>query len=67
MLRNSRDIIKRLEQDGFVLVHIVGSHHKFRHADGRVVSVQHPRRDIPLGTVFSIYKQAQWPKGKRNE
>lgn len=23
MLRNSRDIIKRLEQDGFVLVHIV--------------------------------------------
>jgi predicted RNA binding protein YcfA (HicA-like mRNA interferase family) len=62
MLRNSRDIIRRLEQEGFILVHVVGSHHKFRHPDGRIVSVQHPRCDIPLGTRFSIYKQANWPK-----
>jgi predicted RNA binding protein YcfA (HicA-like mRNA interferase family) len=62
MLRNSRDIIRRLEQEGFALVWVRGSHHRFKHPDGRNVSVPHPRRDIPLGTVFSIYKQAQWPK-----
>jgi predicted RNA binding protein YcfA (HicA-like mRNA interferase family) len=62
MLRNSRDIIRRPEHEGFVLMNVVGSHHKFQHPDGRVVSVPHPRRDIPLGTVFSIYKQANWPK-----
>ena len=63
MLRDSRDIIKRLTSDGFVLVSTRGSHHKFRHPlDGRVVIVTHPRKDIPVGTVRSIYAQARWPK-----
>jgi predicted RNA binding protein YcfA (HicA-like mRNA interferase family) len=62
MLRNSRDIIRRLEQEDFVLVGVRGSHHQFKHVDGRKVSVPHPRRDMPLGTVFSIYRQANWPK-----
>ena len=58
MLRNSRDIIRRLEREGFVLVGVTGSHHRYRHSDGRAVSVPHPRRDIPIGTLFSIYKRA---------
>jgi predicted RNA binding protein YcfA (HicA-like mRNA interferase family) len=63
MLRDSRDIIKRLTSDGFVLVSTRGSHHKFRHpSDGRIVIVTHPRKDIPAGTVRSIYAQARWPK-----
>lgn len=63
MLRDSRDIIKRLKSDGFVLVSTRGSHHKFRHpSDGRIVIVTHPRKDIPVGTVHSIYTQARWPK-----
>ena len=63
MLRDSRDIIKRLTSDGFVLVSTRGSHHKFRHSsDGRIVIVTHPRKDIPPGTVRSIYAQARWPK-----
>ena len=63
MLRDSRDIIKRLKADGFELVSTRGSHHKFRHqSDGRVVIVTHPRKDIPAGTVRSIYAQARWPK-----
>ncbi|WP_312797824.1 type II toxin-antitoxin system HicA family toxin, partial [Tianweitania sp.] len=61
MLKNSRDIIRRLEADGFVLVSVRGSHHKYRHpASGAVVILPHPRRDIPSGTVHSIYKQAGW-------
>jgi predicted RNA binding protein YcfA (HicA-like mRNA interferase family) len=30
MERNSRQIIRRLERDGFELVKITGSHHKFK-------------------------------------
>ncbi len=62
MLRDSRDIIKRLKQDGFELVSVRGSHHKFRHSDGRLVIVTHPRKDIPAGTLRSIYDGARWPK-----
>ena len=62
MLKDSWAIIARLEKSGFERVSIRGSHHKFRHADGRVVIVTHPRRDIPLGTLKAIYQQAGWPK-----
>lgn len=61
MLTESRDIIRRLETDGFVLVSVRGSHHKYRDVEGgRTVILPHPRRDIPIGTVRSIYRQAGW-------
>jgi len=47
MLRDSRDIIRRLTSDGFELASVRGSHHKFKHVDGRTVIVAHPRKDIP--------------------
>lgn len=63
MLRDSRAIIKRLKADGFVLLSVRGSHHKFRHdRSGRIVVVTHPRKDIPAGTVRSIYRQAGWSR-----
>lgn len=63
MLRDSRDIIARLKQDGFEEVSVRGSHHKYVHrATRRMVIVTHPRKDIPPGTVRSIYKQAGWAK-----
>ena len=63
MLRDSRDIIRRLMEDGFAQVSVRGSHHKFVHKAKRLmVIVTHPRKDIPVGTVRSIYKMANWPK-----
>jgi predicted RNA binding protein YcfA (HicA-like mRNA interferase family) len=63
MLRDSRDIIRRLRKDGFVPVSVSGSHHKFRQPQtGRMVIVVHPKKDIPAGTVMQIYKQAGWAK-----
>ena len=60
-LTNSRDIIRRLERDGFALVSVRGSHHKYKQAGtGRIVILPHPRKDIPIGTVRSIYRQAGW-------
>ena len=61
MLTNSREIKRRLEFDGYLLVSVRGSHHKYWHpVEKRLVIVPHPRRDIPLGTVRSIYRQAGW-------
>jgi predicted RNA binding protein YcfA (HicA-like mRNA interferase family) len=56
---NSRKLMALLVSDGFALVAIQGSHHKLRKGD-RVVVVPHPKKDLPLGTVRQIYKQAGW-------
>ena len=62
MLRNSPDIIRRLESEGWVRVRVTGDHHQFRHpATGRRNTVPHPRKDIPIGTLKNIYKSAGWP------
>lgn len=59
MERDSRKLIKVLEEDGWQLVGTTGSHHHFKHGSkpGKV-TVPHPARDLPVGTVRSIYKQA---------
>ena len=56
---HSREVIKRLEDDGWREVAQVGSHKQFKHPTkkGRV-TVPHPKRDIPIGTLRSIEKQA---------
>ena len=59
MLRNSREIVKRLKAEGFELVTVKGSHHKFRKG-GTVVVVPHPKKDLPLGTARSIARRVGW-------
>jgi predicted RNA binding protein YcfA (HicA-like mRNA interferase family) len=48
-----------LKDDGWYLVHVVGSHHQFKHPTklGKV-TVPHPKKDLLLPTVRSILKQA---------
>jgi predicted RNA binding protein YcfA (HicA-like mRNA interferase family) len=56
---NSADIIKKLKADGWELVAVRGSHHQFKHPlkPGRV-TVSHPTKDLKIGTLNSILKQA---------
>jgi len=56
---NSRAVISVLKADGWEQVAQKGSHVQFKHPNkpGRV-TVPHPKRDIPLGTLRSIEKQA---------
>ncbi|MBI3418506.1 MAG: type II toxin-antitoxin system HicA family toxin [Proteobacteria bacterium] len=56
----SREIIKALKGKGWRLVKTRGSHHQFKHPaiPGRV-TVPHPKKDLPWGTVKSILKQAE--------
>jgi predicted RNA binding protein YcfA (HicA-like mRNA interferase family) len=58
---NSRKIVQRLKADGWMLVKVEGSHHKFAHADFAFpIVVPHPRKDLPLGTARAIAKAARW-------
>jgi len=60
MIRDSKKLIKKIEADGWKLVRITGSHHHFRHSSkSGTVTIPHPKRDLPKGTVNSILKQAQ--------
>jgi predicted RNA binding protein YcfA (HicA-like mRNA interferase family) len=56
---DSRKIIKILKQNGWTEVAKVGSQSQFRHPckKGRV-TVPHPKKDIPIGTLKSIERQS---------
>jgi predicted RNA binding protein YcfA (HicA-like mRNA interferase family) len=56
---NSRSIIKILEKDGWYKADQSGSHIQLRHPlkKGRV-TVPHPKKDIPIGTLKSIERQS---------
>ena len=59
MERDSKKIVKRLKDEGFELISIAGSHHKFRKGTITVI-VPHPKKDLPTGTARAIAKQAGW-------
>jgi predicted RNA binding protein YcfA (HicA-like mRNA interferase family) len=55
----SADVIREIEAVGWVLDRIRGSHHVFKHPHrpGLVV-VPHPKKDLGVGLVAAIRKQA---------
>lgn len=59
-----RDVIRILEQDGWVLVRTRGSHHHFRHPvkPGTVTVPGNPNHDLPPKTLGSILKQSGMSK-----
>jgi predicted RNA binding protein YcfA (HicA-like mRNA interferase family) len=56
---SSREVIRMLIKSGWFEVTQAGSHKQFKHVtkSGRV-TVPHPKRDLPVGTLRSIEKQA---------
>jgi len=56
---DSRMIFKMLQKDGWYKAEQSGSHIQFRHPTkkGRV-TVPHSKKDIPIGTLKSIERQA---------
>jgi predicted RNA binding protein YcfA (HicA-like mRNA interferase family) len=56
---DSRRVIIALKKDGWELKRTSGSHHHFVHSTKKgLVTVPHPKRDLPIGTLKSIEKQA---------
>ncbi|WP_448571443.1 type II toxin-antitoxin system HicA family toxin [Trichothermofontia sp.] len=55
-----RDVIKLIEQDGWYLTRIRGSHRQYKHSSkrGLVTVPGKPGDDLAPGTLDSILKQA---------
>jgi predicted RNA binding protein YcfA (HicA-like mRNA interferase family) len=55
----SREIIRKLKENGWYEAAQAGSHKQFKHPSrpGRV-TVPYPRKDLPLGTIRSIENQS---------
>ncbi len=63
---SSRDVQKMLKTDGWVKVGATGDDIQFKHPakKGRV-TLQDKRKDVPIKTLRSIYRQAGWDWSKR--
>jgi predicted RNA binding protein YcfA (HicA-like mRNA interferase family) len=55
-----RDVIRLIEDDGWVVVATRGSHRQYKHAvkPGRVTIAGKPSDDMAPGTLNSVLKQA---------
>jgi predicted RNA binding protein YcfA (HicA-like mRNA interferase family) len=51
---DGRNVIRRLERDGWYEVNRVGSHKQFKHPTKKARDGPHPKRDIPIGTLKSV-------------
>ncbi|MBL4929338.1 type II toxin-antitoxin system HicA family toxin [Fuscibacter oryzae] len=54
---NSKKLLKILKDAGFEEISKRGSHLKLRKGNTTLV-MPHPKKDLPLGLVRAIYKQA---------
>ncbi|RPH92345.1 MAG: addiction module toxin, HicA family [Lysobacterales bacterium] len=56
-----REVLKRLTQDGWLLVRTKGSHRQFRHPEkpGTVTVAGRLSVEVPKGTLSAILKQAR--------
>ncbi|MGK7931512.1 MAG: type II toxin-antitoxin system HicA family toxin [Microcystaceae cyanobacterium] len=56
-----RDVIKKIEQDGWYFIKMKGSHRQYKHRQksGKVTVPGKPSDELPPGTLNSILKQAQ--------
>ena len=55
-----RDVIDRIEADGWVFHRQRGSHRQYKHPTkpGTVTVAGHPNTEVPPGTLSNIYRQA---------
>nr|MDO8118086.1 type II toxin-antitoxin system HicA family toxin [Candidatus Sigynarchaeota archaeon] len=64
-----RDAIKLIEDDGWNLVTVKGSHRQYKHPvkSGRVTIAGHPNHDLSPGTLNGNLKQAGNKHESRNQ
>lgn len=53
--------MRMLQKDGWVLDRVRGDHHTFKHpSKPELISLPHPKSDLPTGLVRSLYRIAGW-------
>jgi predicted RNA binding protein YcfA (HicA-like mRNA interferase family) len=56
---SSAEVIRIIKAAGWYLVRTKGSHQHFGHASRPgIVTVPHPKKDLPIGTLKSIERQS---------
>ena len=56
----SKDLMRVLKKDGWYLDRVKGSHHQFKHpVKTGIVTLPHPKKDLPLKTINSVLTQAE--------
>jgi predicted RNA binding protein YcfA (HicA-like mRNA interferase family) len=56
---SSIELIRIITNEGWCLVSVRGSHHKYKHpAKSGIVVVPHPKSIVPTGTASNILKTA---------
>jgi predicted RNA binding protein YcfA (HicA-like mRNA interferase family) len=56
---SSKEVIRIIERDGWLIKRIKGSHHHFQHSQKKgLVTVPHPKKEIDKKTLKSIISQA---------
>jgi predicted RNA binding protein YcfA (HicA-like mRNA interferase family) len=56
----SKELIKTLSRDGWVLNRVKGSHHVFTHPVKKGhLSIPHPKKDLGIGLLQKLLKQAE--------
>jgi len=55
-----RDVLKFVENDGWVHINTKGSHRQYKHPvkKGRVTIAGHPSEEMPPKTLGSVFRQA---------
>lgn len=58
----ARELIRALHSDGFEVTRVRGSHHIYRHPDGRMVVVAYHRLGdtFPIGTLRAMIADIGW-------
>lgn len=55
---NGNELIKILQNLGFIVIRINGSHHRMKHPDGKVTTVPvHGNKDLPKGLLRKIIRE----------
>jgi predicted RNA binding protein YcfA (HicA-like mRNA interferase family) len=59
---DARTFIHALEADGFIESRVEGSHHRYKHPDGRAVTVAYHKRSdtFPIGTLKRMLESTRW-------
>lgn len=56
---SSAEVIRRIKAPGWQHARTKGSHQHFKHpVRPGIVTVPHPKKDLPIGTLKSIEKQS---------
>ena len=55
---SGKELVSLLEKLGFIVIRVKGSHHRMKHADGRITTIPvHKNESIPKGLLRKIIRE----------